>query len=346
MASKNSSFSPYAIAAGKLPPNISHHDRYSSYNGVPMTAVLAVIAAFAIIFYGIRLHVRFNIMKKLGWDDLVCTFALIGVLMNLSCFGIASVSGPLGKHMWNITLADFLGNNFVVTSYIMQVTMTPTMGLIKLAIFLCYYEFFWALDWCRIAIYTFASLSSAFYLSLTVVQFYFMTARKGETLAKHFAGDMAARVTHIAIPTTAAGLAIDIILLLIPLVAIFQVQMPKKQKIRSASVFLVGIVAIIGSILSLVFKLKTYGNLDLTYHLILVNFFICSEMSLGICIASMPFFFRALKHHKARLSSMAISFPSVRPQFMTRHPSQSDPASSGRSSESEEKKEIVKTSEV
>ena len=28
-----------------------------------------------------------------------------------------------------------------------------------------------------------------------------------------------------------------------------------------------------GSILSLSFKIKTYGNPDLTYHLILVNFF-------------------------------------------------------------------------
>jgi hypothetical protein len=26
----------------------------------------------------------------------------------------ASIDGPLGKHMWNITLAEFLGNNFVV----------------------------------------------------------------------------------------------------------------------------------------------------------------------------------------------------------------------------------------
>lgn len=39
-----------------------------------MTAVLAVIATFAVAFYSIRIHVKFNIMKKLGWDD--CEFTL------------------------------------------------------------------------------------------------------------------------------------------------------------------------------------------------------------------------------------------------------------------------------
>jgi hypothetical protein len=68
----------------------------------------------------------------------------------------ASIDGPLGKHMWNITLAEFLENNFVIvsvfamlfcpylppanislqTGYIMQVSATATLGLIKLSIFI------------------------------------------------------------------------------------------------------------------------------------------------------------------------------------------------------------------
>jgi hypothetical protein len=172
---------------------------------------------------------------------------------------VATNSGPLGKHMWNISLGDFLGDHFVIVrfcpssslvskmltleqpSYILQVTGSLTLGLIKLAIFLCYYDIFWPLDWCRWAIRICASLSSAFYLSMTVVQFYFMTARKGETLAKHFGGKMAARVTHLSIPTTSVGLVIDIVLFLIPLKAIFEIQMERKKKIRSSLVFLVGL---------------------------------------------------------------------------------------------------------
>lgn len=311
-----------------------------------MTAVLAVIVSFSIVFYMIRLHVKFNIMKKVGWDDLVCTLALIGVLMDFTCFSIATISGPLGKHMWNIKLGDFLGDHFVIPSYILQVTGTLTLGLIKLAIFLCYYDIFWPLDWCRRAIRICASLSSAFYLSMTIVQFYFMTARKGETLAKHFGGKMAARVTHLSIPTTSVGLVIDVVLFLIPLKAIFEIQMERKQKIRSSLVFVVGMLAIIGSILSLVFKVKTYGNTDLTYHLTLVNFFICSEMSFGICIASMPFFFRAVKHHRARLNSISSSFSSIRPRFKTRYAAGSDSGSDRHNSKPGKKAETINVTHV
>ena len=134
-----------------------------------------------------------------------------------------------------------LANISLQTGYIMQVTGSATLGFIKLAIFLFYLHIFWPLKWCRWAIYIGASLSSAFYLSMTIVQFYFMTPRPGETLAKHFAGPMAAEVTKLSIPTSSVGLAIDILLLIIPLRAVVQLQMTKKKKIRLCLTFLVGI---------------------------------------------------------------------------------------------------------
>ncbi|CAL8579514.1 hypothetical protein XPA_005254 [Xanthoria parietina] len=230
--------------------------------------------------------------------------------MDIVCFGIASIQGPLGKHMWNISVAELIGNSFSVPLYIMQVTGSATLGLIKLAIFLFYLDIFWPLIWCRRTIYIGASLSSAFYLSITIVQFYFMTPRPGETLSRHLAGRTAAKVNRLGIPTSAVGLAIDIVLLIIPIRAVSQLQMAKKRKMRLYIIFLVGIMATVGSILSLSFKINTYGNPDLTYHLIMVNFFVAVEMSLGICIASLPLVARAFKQHRSQLSSVAGSLSS------------------------------------
>lgn len=176
---------------------------------------------------------------------------------------LASIDGPLGKHMWNITLADFLGNVFVYvsalsastslstlvsstntsrqTGYIEQVTTSASLGFIKLTIFLFYLDIFWPLKWCRYAIWIGASLSSAFYLSMTIVQFYFMTPHPGETLAKHFGGKLAHKVTTLSIPTTAVGLVIDILLLIIPLRAVIQLKINKKKKVRLVLTFFVGI---------------------------------------------------------------------------------------------------------
>lgn len=102
---------------------------------------------------------------------------------------------------------------------------------------------------------------------------------------------MAARVTKLSIPTTSVGLAIDILLLIVPLCAVVQLHLAKRKKVQLVLTFLIGILcvsllcsallhptnssfsAILGSVLSLSFKIMTYGNSDLTYHLILVNFF-------------------------------------------------------------------------
>lgn len=127
------------------------------------------------------------------------------------------------------------------TGYIMQVTGSATLGLIKLAIFLFYLDIFWPLKWCRWAIWVSASLSSAFYLSMTIVQFYFMTPRPGETMSRHYRGPLVLKVTKLSIPTSSVGLAIDIILLIIPLRAVFQLQIAKKKKIRLCLIFLVGL---------------------------------------------------------------------------------------------------------
>lgn len=309
-SSSHPALNPLAMAAGKSPPNLSPQDRLSSYNGVPLTAVLGLLASLAFTFWCIRIYAKIFLARKVGWDDLVCTLGMVGALLDIVCFGIASIQGPLGKHVWNISLAELIGNDFSVTLYIMQVTGSGTLGLIKLAIFLFYLDIFWPLDWCRWAIYIGASLSSAFYLSITVVQFYFMTPRPGETLPKHLSGRTAAKVNRLGIPTSSVGLAIDILLLIIPLRAVAQLQLARKRKIRLYIIFLVGIMATIGSILSLSFKIKTYGNPDLTYHLILVNFFVAVEMSLGICIASLPLVARAFKQHRRQLVSMAGSLTS------------------------------------
>jgi hypothetical protein len=122
----------------------------------------------------------------------------------------------------------------------MQVIGTATLGLMKLSIFLCYYEIFWPLDWCRWAIYICGSLSSAFYLAMTILQFVYMTQRPGETLAQHFGSPMATKVTHLSIPTSSVGLVVDVVLFLIPLIAVFQIQMQKQKKIRAALAFIVG----------------------------------------------------------------------------------------------------------
>lgn len=65
----DSSSQPLAAAARKPPPGLSPPDRLSSYNGVPLTAVLGLLAGLAFIFWSIRIYAKTTITRSIGWDD-------------------------------------------------------------------------------------------------------------------------------------------------------------------------------------------------------------------------------------------------------------------------------------
>jgi hypothetical protein len=156
----------------------------------------------------------------------------------------------------------------------MQVSTTPTLGLIKLSIFMLYYDIFNVLSWVRWMIRISAALSSAFYLALTIFNLYVMTPRSGQTIAERFGSEAVIEASKVSIPTTSVGLGIDITLFLMPFIVIFRLQMKRNQKIQASMAFMVGFLAILGSTLSLIFKVQTYGDPDPTYHFILVCFFL------------------------------------------------------------------------
>jgi hypothetical protein len=59
----------FVKTAGVVPPGLTAVERNSSYNGLPMTVVLALIVSIATIFFSMRIYVRSTLIKRLGWDD-------------------------------------------------------------------------------------------------------------------------------------------------------------------------------------------------------------------------------------------------------------------------------------
>jgi hypothetical protein len=59
----------FVKTAGVVPPGLTAEERNSSYNGLPMTVVLALIVSVATVFFAMRIYVRSTLLKRLGWDD-------------------------------------------------------------------------------------------------------------------------------------------------------------------------------------------------------------------------------------------------------------------------------------
>lgn len=95
--------------------------------------------------------------------------------------------------------------------------------------------------WLRISTYIGTLVTTAFYLGMTIAQFVFVTPRRGETFFSH----QETRYQHLAlvvgVPSAAVGLCIDLYILVLPIIAVSQLQLTTQRKIGVILVFLTGI---------------------------------------------------------------------------------------------------------
>ena len=91
----------------------------------------------------------------------------------------------------------------------------------------------------RISVYIGATLSSAFYGATTVANLVFTTPRHGETWVEHFMSREQQKATVLSVPLAAVGLAIDIVLLALPIKAV--IGLPPRRKTGVLCIFMFGL---------------------------------------------------------------------------------------------------------
>ena len=86
-----------------------------------------------------------------------------------------------------------------------------------------------------------ATLNCAFYGAISIVQVVVLTPRHGETwLQRSFSGAYH-KDTVVSTYMAAVGLAFDLVLLIMPIVAVMGLQLPKQRKMGVLFVFFIGI---------------------------------------------------------------------------------------------------------
>jgi hypothetical protein len=143
----------------------------------------------------------------------------------------------MGKHMWDVSVYDALSPNLMVPSYILTVTAPPTFGLLKCSFFILYLQIFYQLKWMRICSIIGLVLTGAFYGAFTIVMFYYSTPRPGEL----FMPRDTARTTELILPIAIVGLVMDVIILVLPIIAVARLQASPKKKFAAMLVFLTGL---------------------------------------------------------------------------------------------------------
>ena len=123
-----------------------------------------------------------------------------------------------------------------------MVFLSPlTLLFAKLTFFLMYFHIFWPLRWLRVTVYVGASLTCAFYGAVSVAQVVLLTPRYGQTWLEHSLSKESRKDQVLYVYIAAVGLGFDILLLVMPLVAVLGLQKPKQRKKGFLFIFFIGI---------------------------------------------------------------------------------------------------------
>lgn len=167
----------------------------------------------------------------------------------------------MGVHEWDISIAEASSLNLLVVSInseicpyaasnnalksqpslLISVLTPPTMLFLKDTFFIMYLQIFRPLRWVRICAYIGALFTTLFYISMTVAVSIFSIPGPGETLFSHQATPREHLSLAMSVPQSAVGLAIDLYILVLPIVAVTQLQLSAKRKFGVILLFMTGL---------------------------------------------------------------------------------------------------------
>ncbi|TGO45182.1 hypothetical protein BOTNAR_0691g00030 [Botryotinia narcissicola] len=323
------------IPAGTPPPGVQSLSDHPETLQPVIIAVCSLFFALMLICCGIRTWTKFVIMRpvKLRWNDLTWLLAL---LTSITCYLITMICrlfhlylmytqltigkavtglGIVGLHTWDYSLAR-LFTNYNGVGFIIPTWNTPlAFGLVKLTIWLTYIEIFTSMRWVRICCYIGAAITSLWYFPVAIATLVWTTPPHGENFVYSLVSDGIFTTQKLTIPIAAVGLAIDVFLFVIPLLAVSKLQMATKKKLGVGLIFATGALAIVASILSIIYRVRLNQVLDNTWALVPVFILTLAELFIGMIIACtwhMSKFFRTYDRQFGKLGSKIAYIPFLR----------------------------------
>ena len=123
----------------------------------------------------------------------------------------------------------------------MQIVPTIVYIFLKDSFFIMYLYIFGPLRWMRSCAITGIVITTAFYISITIAMLVFVTPHPGETWFEHFFSPEDLRSNSPPIIISSFGLVTDLFILILPIIAVSQLQLPTRRKIGVTLIFTTGL---------------------------------------------------------------------------------------------------------
>ncbi|RAH74287.1 uncharacterized protein BO66DRAFT_313099 [Aspergillus aculeatinus CBS 121060] len=252
-----------------------------------------------------RLYSKISITRAPGWEDLTCFMAWLG-LIGYGAITFETDRHGNGIHQWAVAASDL--REFSKLANASQVLYGPLIYITKLSILLLYLRLFapskrntpfWLIQ-------TLIWMNFLFYLADTIVKICECKPR-----AKIWDQDIPGQCININIPilvTSIVNVVSDFLMLLLPIVCVWRLQMTWWKKMSLSAVFAAGIFACICSVMRLVVSVRNRTTRDRTHDWFPEFLWTTAEITSGIvasCLPALPSFFKhSSQKAKAWVSSI------------------------------------------
>ncbi|KAL8663885.1 MAG: hypothetical protein Q9168_008015 [Polycauliona sp. 1 TL-2023] len=266
------------VASQQPPPGVEQNFVNPESTANTAIAVTVLFTVIMFVFVCMRMYTKLFISRAKGWDDLF-------------------VRG-YAVHVWNLPISK-LTKSLLETLNVASAFYGPTMFFTKLSIFILYYRIFSPSKTMRYLIYFGIAFNFIYYtIYLFIYAFYCPNTSKKAPTCGH-------QVKVISVATSALNIVSDFYILLIPLAAVSNLQLPKKRKLGLFAIFFTGFLACLCSIISLHYRIVLVRSRDDVWYVVPVLVISTIEFNIGIicsCLPTLPALFRRSAFKKSRPS--------------------------------------------
>ncbi|MDI1489539.1 MAG: hypothetical protein OHK93_008820 [Ramalina farinacea] len=236
-------------------PNFFHAESGSWYINVTCAVCLPVIAVFA----GLRAYSKVAMKRKWKWDDLTCTLGILSGVIFI-CMSLAGASNAKAfTHEIELRKRDDSDVENYRLTLVLESLYGPFVWFIKLSLFVVLVEIFYTLRWLKLLAIGGAVSTGLFYFA-SVVAYPAMCAPTNGSSEKDYQDQLASSKCHgsfaLGITVGVVSVLSDLYLILLPLPAVWGLQLPLRRRLGISAMFLVGLMALTASIISLVYRIK------------------------------------------------------------------------------------------
>ncbi len=226
------------IAIGSPPPGEVTDFSNPPLDSRPMIILGGLLLALATLFITNRAYFKFRILRRRSWDDLTLALGYVGGIFFYRTCLWGTKDGAWGRHMWDVSISQAASTDFLVPAFLYVVLYPPTLTLIRISFFIMYLDIFGVLQGLKIGAWVGGIVTTLFGVVMTILSFVCATPYPHESWFAQKFTERAELIVRFSLPQSGVGLAIDIYVLILPMMGVTRLQMPFRRKLGVMLIFL------------------------------------------------------------------------------------------------------------